>query len=193
MVNNYYLNVLKQNNIIQRGHFKLSSGLHSETFIQKFRIFEDPNLTLDLVLNLLDKEELRKIISEGIDIVLSSAVGGIILGYEIARVLGCKNVFAEKENGKLVLRRGFQLNKNDNVLIVDDVLTTGKSIQELVELNHKFDSNIVGKITLINRNNNINLDVPSLITCYMKTYTPDVCYMCQEGIELQDPGSRRLN
>ena len=123
MTNNY-LEILTEAEAIQKGHFILSSGLHSDTYIQCAQVFSRPELAASLCKDIVTK--IKNIIDVKIDYVVAPAMGGVIIGYEIARQLGVKSIFCERVNGKFEFRRGFNLNPSDNVLIVEDVITTGK-------------------------------------------------------------------
>jgi len=178
---------LREAGALLQGHFRLSSGRHSDRFIQKFRILEDPRLLEPLAQHIADAfREMRP------TVVLSSAVGGIILGYEVARALGVKAIFAEKEAGNAVLRRGFQLTPADRVLVVEDVITTGGSVQEIVRIARASGATIVG-IGAIVRRGEAEFSVPAvaLLEMPMVSYDEASCPQCRAGVPIADPGSRR--
>ena len=137
---------LEETGAILEGHFLLTSGKHSNKYIEKFRILENPE-TLDIVC----KEMAQLFKDKEISIVLSAAIGGILLCGGVGRHLGLKHIFAERIDGKLCLRRGFDLPKGINVLIVEDIVTTGGSIFELVELSNEYEANVVGICSLVDR------------------------------------------
>ena len=137
---------LEETGAILEGHFLLTSGKHSNKYIEKFRILENPE-TLDIVC----KEMAQLFKDKEISIVLSAAIGGILLCGGVGRHLGLKHIFAERIDGKLCLRRGFDLPKGINVLIVEDIVTTGGSIFELVELSNEYGANVVGICSLVDR------------------------------------------
>jgi orotate phosphoribosyltransferase len=181
------LTLLERRGALLTGHFKLSSGLHSDRFIQKFRIFEDPP-TAESVCGAL-AELLR---SADASVVVSAAVGGILPGYIVARRLGVRDIFVEKEAGKPVLRRGFTLDERDRAVIVEDVMTTGKSTSEVIEVVKQKGARI-GAIGTIVKRGNAALDFPvsALLDLPLADYQPDECPLCRRGMPLEDPGSRR--
>lgn len=138
---------------VLKGHFKLSSGLHSNTYIQCSKITNNANLSNELCKILVDKI-LEKITSDKIDLVVSPAMGGVLVGYEISRILGVANVFCERVNSEFQFRRGFQIPDGANILIVEDVITTGKSSLEVLELLSNYDVNIIAEASLIDRSDN---------------------------------------
>src|SRR5205823_7896864 len=121
------------------GHFRLSSGRHSDRFIQKFRILEDPELVEPIA-----RDIARAFADARPTLVLSAAIGGIIVGYEVARALNVKSIFVEKEAGVPVLRRGFHVSSDDRVLVVEDVITTGGSVQEVIGIARAAGAAVVG-------------------------------------------------
>lgn len=171
------------------GHFRLSSGRHSDRYVQKFRILEDPAL-LEPVGRAI-AEEFRALQPT---VVVSAAVGGILLGYEVARHLGTKAIFVEKEDGVPVLRRGFALSRDDRALVVEDVVTTGLSVREVIDVVRATGARVVGVGAIIIRRNAEEDTVPTraLLDLPMRSYAPDECPNCRAGEALTDPGSRRL-
>ena len=146
MKSNDIIKKLEETGAILEGHFLLTSGKHSNKYIEKFRILENPE-TLDLVC-----DEMAKLFKDKkIEIVLSAAIGGILLCGGVGRHLGVKHIFAERIDGKLCLRRGFDLPKGINVLIVEDIVTTGGSIFELIDLSDNYNANIIGICSLVDR------------------------------------------
>lgn len=182
------LEQLEQRGALLTGHFRLSSGLHSDRFIQKFRIFEDPRLA-DAVGAAL-AETLR---SRQPTVVVSAAVGGIVPGYIVARTLGVRNIFVEKLNGIPTLRRGFALQRGDRAAIVEDVMTTGKSTMEVIDVVRASGAE-VGAVGAIVKRGNPSLPYPviSLLELPLLDYPLEECPLCKQGLPLQDPGSRRL-
>ncbi|HEV2262666.1 MAG TPA: orotate phosphoribosyltransferase [Candidatus Rubrimentiphilum sp.] len=178
---------LRRRGAVLEGHFRLSSGRHSDRFIQKFRVLEDPK-----VLEPIASQLAGKFRDKQPTVVLSAAVGGIVLGYEVARKLGVKAIFAEKEAGRAVLRRGFVLQPADRVLVVEDVLTTGRSVQEIVDIARAAGAEVVG-IGAIVRRGEIAFDVPAawLLDMPFDAYDEVECPQCRAGLPITDPGSRR--
>lgn len=169
------------------GHFKLSSGRHSPRFVQKFRILEDPAL-----LEPIAREIAQAFASAQPTIVVSAAVGGILLGYEVARALGTKAIFVEKENGAPALRRNFELRAEDRVLIVEDVVTTGKSVNEVLDLVYESGATIVGVGVIVKRGEaDFGVTTRALLTMPIVSYEAAQCPQCANGEPISDPGSRR--
>ncbi len=182
------MQLFKDAGAILEGHFLLTSGLHSPVYWEKFRILQDPRYTGKLCS--LIASHFRK---DRIQVVAGPTTGGIILAFEVARQLGIKGVFAEKEGEARVFRRGFSVNPRDRVLIVDDILTTGSSITEVVEAVKKLGAAIVGIGVLVDRSEHkIEFGVP-LFSCLRAatiTYSPDNCPLCAAGIPLTRPGGQ---
>ncbi|HET9392055.1 MAG TPA: orotate phosphoribosyltransferase [Candidatus Rubrimentiphilum sp.] len=178
---------LRERGALLDGHFRLSSGRHSNRFIQKFRILEDPRLVEPLARRIADAFAATRP-----TVVLSAAVGGIILGYEVARALGVKAIFAEKEAGTAVLRRGFALTPSDRVLVVEDVITTGGSVQEILAIARASGAEIVG-VGAIVRRGDADFSVPAVALLEMPivSYDQAACPQCRAGEPIADPGSRR--
>ena len=178
---------LEERGAVLRGHFKLSSGRHSDTFIQKFRILEDPKIVEPIARRIAEA-----FAPEEPTVVVSAAVGGIILGYEVARALGTKAVFVEKEAGVPTLRRDFQLRASDRVLIVEDVMTTGNSVKEVIAVVSAAGAKTIG-IGIIVRRGASDFDVRAfaLLDMPIESYPPEACPQCAGGERITDPGSRR--
>jgi len=185
------LKMLEETKALQTGHFKLSSGLHSEGYVQCALLLKDPVLANKVCSALAEKFK-----DEKPEIVVGPALGGVIAAYEVARNLGLPGIFAERENGKMTLRRGFTVEKGQKILVIEDVITTGGSSQEVVELLEGLGATVVGVGSIIDRSSGkTKLTVPykSLIKLDIKTYVPEKCLLCQQGIEVVKPGSRKLN
>ena len=188
------LNILKKTDALLDGHFVLSSGLHSSKYIQCAKLLSYPNISKDICLSLSKK--IKKNYKQ-IDLILSPAIGGIVIGYEIGRLLKKETIFCERVKGKFELRRGFSIKKNSRVLIVEDVITTGKSSLECVKLIKKFKAKLLGFACLIDRSSKntlkiknkkiisqIKLDVP---TFKLKNLPTNL-----KNIPITKPGSRFL-
>ena len=147
---NESLKILRETNALLEGHFILSSGLHSDQYIQCAKLLSHPKKAELICASLC--EQIKKNFNK-IDIILSPAIGGIVVGYEIGRQLGIETIFAERYEEKLVLRRGFKIAKNSNVLIVEDVITTGKSSMECSKIIEQSQSNLIGYSCIIDRSN----------------------------------------
>ena len=185
------LKVLKKTNALLEGHFVLSSGLHSGQYVQCAKLLSYPKLSEKFVKSLAFK--IKKKIKK-IDIILSPAMGGIIIGYEIGKLLGKETIFCERLNKKFALRRGFSIKKNSKVLIVEDVITTGKSSLECVELIKKSNANLVGFACLIDRTSKkkIKHRIISQVKLKIPTYTKKNLPSHIKDIPVTKPGSRFL-
>ena len=181
------LALLRQRGALLTGHFRLSSGLHSNRFIQKFRIFEDPP-TAEAVGSAL-ADLLRPYKPQ---VVVSAAVGGILPGYIVARHLGVRNIFVEKEAGVPTLRRGFTLEPGERVAIVEDVMTTGKSTAEVIDVVRAHGAEVSAIGAVVKRGNaKLPYPVTALLELPLEDFPPDACPLCGRGVGLDDPGSRR--
>ncbi len=170
------------------GHFRLSSGRHSARFVQKFRLLEDPVLVADVAAALVEKVRVFEP-----TIVVSAAVGGIVLGYECARQLGTLGIFVEKDQGVPRLRRGFTLGTHDRVLVVEDVVTTGLSVREIFAVVHAQGAQVAAAAIIVQRAP-IDFGVPTavLLDLPIESFPAQACPQCADGIALLEPGSRFL-
>lgn len=170
------------------GHFKLSSGLHSPAYLQCALVLQHP----------AEAEKLGRALAAmmprtGATVVLSPALGGLIIGHEVARALGVRAIFAERVDGALTLRRGFGLTPEDRVVVVEDVVTTGLSTRETMDVARAAGAAVVVAAAVINRSGHPSpLDVPlvALAAIMPPTYKPDACPLCGQGIPVTKPGSR---
>ena len=187
------LNILKRTNALLEGHFVLSSGLHSSKYIQCAKLLSHPNKAEIICKSLANK--IKKSFDK-IDLILAPAMGGIIIGYEIGRILKKETIFCERVNGKFVLRRGFNIRKNSKVLIIEDVITTGKSSMECVKLINKAKARLVGFATIIDRSNKKNLKIKKRIISHLKidvpTYKKNQLPKNLKLIPITTPGSRYI-
>jgi len=185
------LKVLKKTKALLDGHFVLSSGLHSAQYVQCARLLSQPRISNKFVSSLATKikKEIKKI-----DLILSPAMGGIVIGYEIGRILNKETIFCERVNKKFELRRGFSIKKNSRVLIVEDVITTGKSSLECVELIKKSKAKLVGFACLIDRSEHkkIKYKVISQVKLEIPTYNKSNLPYHLKKIPITKPGSRFL-
>ncbi|MBT4989693.1 MAG: orotate phosphoribosyltransferase [Rickettsiales bacterium] len=192
--NTDYLEILKESKAILKGHFILSSGLHSDTYIQCAQIFTNPKLAETLCNDLAKK--IKAQITTPIDYVVAPAMGGVIIGYEIARQLGVKSIFCERVDGVFEFRRGFNLNPSDNVLIVEDVITTGKSSLETVSAINKYGATILAEACMIDRRPIKealdNISIISLIELNVETFDENNTPNKLQNIPAIKPGSRFL-
>lgn len=184
------LKIFESADAILKGHFVLTSGRHSDTYMQCAKLFVYPDKAAEICRAL--KEKLKNV---KIDMVASPAVGGIIMGYEIAKQLNVPNVFFERENGVMALRRGFEIPKNANVLVVEDVVTTGGSVKEVIEKVKELSGNVKAVASIVDRSNgavNFGVDFINVLSIDVKSYEADGCPLCKQGIPVIKPGSRGL-
>jgi orotate phosphoribosyltransferase len=185
------LQLFREAGAFMEGHFLLSSGLHSPFYIEKFKVLQRPKYV-----ELLAGELIERFSGASPDVVVGPAVGGIILAYEVARQLGIRMAFTERENGKMKFRRDFVLDQKNLVLIVEDVITTGYSVQEVIEVVEETGAKIIGIGILVDRSGGriqFKYTFHPLLQMEVKTYPPDECPLCQEHVELQKRGSRNLS
>ena len=163
------LNILKKTNALLEGHFVLSSGLHSSRYVQCAKLLSFPHLADKICISLAKKIKKK---FKSIDLILAPAMGGVIIGYEIGKLLKKETIFCERINGKFRLRRGFNIKKGSKVLIMEDVITTGKSSIECVKLIKKAKAKLVGFASIIDRSTEKNLRIKKGIISHMKIDVP---------------------
>tara|TARA_B100000029_G_C17092688_1_gene784855 strand:- start:3 stop:584 length:582 start_codon:yes stop_codon:yes gene_type:complete len=186
------LKILKETNALLEGHFILSSGLHSDKYVQCAQLLSKPEKAKEICNSLAEK---IKISFKKIDLILSPAIGGIVIGYEIGRILNLDTIFAERVNQSFVLRRGFEIKKNQKILIVEDVITTGKSSLECSMLAKKTGADIIGYACLIDRSNGkstIKDKIVSQIEIQIPTYKKNDLPKHLIDKKAIKPGSRNL-
>ena len=186
------LKVLKKTRALLEGHFILSSGLHSDQYVQCAKLLSNPKHAELICSSLCEK---IKQVYKKIDIILSPAIGGIIAGYEIGRQLSIQTIFAERLNGKLILRRGFEISKNMNILIIEDVITTGKSALECYEIIKNNNAKLIGFACIIDRSTSevlIKAKIISQIKLKIDTYKSNQLPDVLKKIEPIKPGSRNF-
>jgi orotate phosphoribosyltransferase len=185
------LNILKKTNALLEGHFVLSSGLHSSKYIQCAKLLSYPSLANKICISLANKIK-RKY--KKIDLILAPAMGGVIIGFEIGKILKKETIFCERVNGKFTLRRGFNIKKDAKVLIIEDVITTGKSSLECVKLIKKANAKLLGFASIIDRSTKKSLKIKTGITSQLKIDVPtfDSKHLPEnlKSIPITTPGSR---
>jgi|LSQX01.3.fsa_nt_gb orotate phosphoribosyltransferase len=184
------MRIFRETQVWQEGHFLLTSGRHSGEYIQCARVLQYPRFTETLCYELA-----KKFKGEEIDVVAAPAVGGIIIAYEVAKILQTRAIFAERENGKMVFRRGFEIDEDEKVLVVEDVITTGGSVQEVIQAVRAAGGDVRGVGVFVDRSGGkakFDTRVEALLTVTIKTYSPEECPLCREQIPLVKPGSRKL-
>ena len=182
------LDELRVRGALLDGHFRLSSGRHSDRFVQKFRFLEDPALLERIVAALLEK-----IPDLDVTCVVSAAVGGIVLGYEAARQLGTRAIFVEKEGGAARFRRGFGVARGERVLVLEDVITTGLSVREVIDV-VAAEGGVAAAAAVVVQRSAADVGAPlyALLDLPMESYEPTACPQCAAGAPLDEPGSRFL-
>jgi orotate phosphoribosyltransferase len=181
--------LMKASGALMKGHFRLSSGLHSDEYCQCAKVAEHPEVSEELGRMLADLFR-----DDRVDVVVSPAIGGIVIGYEVARALGVRAIWAERTDGAMALRRGFGVSPGERALIIEDVVTTGGSVREVAQVVKEAGAEIAGFGFIMDRSRQpLNLPGPTkalLETRDMKTYDPDTCPLCAEGIPVVKPGSK---
>ncbi|NPV87958.1 orotate phosphoribosyltransferase [Coprothermobacteraceae bacterium] len=186
------VDLLESRGAIWHGHFLLASGKHSDTYIQCQRAFVNPEDTTFIASKLVEKAS--DLVCLGcIDGVVAPALGAVVIGYEVARQIRKPFIFAEREQGKMTFKRGFEVKIGSRFLLVEDVFTTGQSTLELIELVQSHGGIVRVALSVVQRQKQIDLPVPyaSLVTLELPLYDPDNCPLCQQGIPLVKPGTKQ--
>ncbi len=189
MIQKEAIEIFKKTEALLEGHFLLTSGLHSPNYFQCAKVLQYPEYAEKFC-----REIARHFKDQKIDSVISPAIGGIVVGQETGRLLNKKTVFAERQDGEMTLRRGFEIKKGERVLAVEDVVTTGGSIKEVIDLVRQWGGIIVGAAFIVDRSaGKVTFDVPtfSVLTMEVITYTKELCPLCKTNIPLVKPGSRQ--
>ncbi len=179
---------IKRTGVLKEGHFLLSSGRHSDRYIQCAQLLMYPEEAEKAGQALADLFE-----SEPVDLVVGPALGGVIIAHEVARSLGVPCIFSERKEGEMQLRRGFAVSPGQKVLVVEDVVTTGGSVKEVIRLLEEREANIVAIGSLVDRSGEINpfkYPYRALMKIDIQSYSPDECALCKQGIPAVKPGSR---
>jgi len=196
MTRDELLDLYRRSGALLDGHFRLTSGLHSSGYLQCALVLQYPQ----------HAEALGRLIADRVGdiratVVLSPALGGVVIGQEVGRALGVRAIFAERQDGALALRRGFTLAVNDRVLVVEDVMTTGGSTRETIEVAKAAGAQVVGTASIVDRSGGpstgsgqqaMRFDLPyvSLLEIPLPTYQPEACPLCAQGLPVVKPGSR---
>ena len=188
---NEIIEVMERRGAVLRGHFVLSSGRHSDLFVQKFRVLEEPKLAQRF------GESIAAQFDHEFDVVASPAVGAVVLGFAAALASQARFIFAERAGEDLEFRRGFHIEPHERVLVVEDVITTGGSAKEVVDLVGKAGGIVVGVGALIDRGDpvrppDLGTGLKALIRLDVASWDPDDCPLCAANEPIEDPGSRRL-
>jgi orotate phosphoribosyltransferase len=190
MTSEEVLDIYKKTGALLTGHFLLSSGLHSEQYLQSALVLQQPDIATRLCAALASHFK-----NSRIEVVIAPALGGVFVSHETARALGVRALFAERVNGELTLRRGFTIRPGERVLVVEDVITTGKSTKETIEVVKKAGGTVIAAGSLIDRSGGkAELGVPytSLVTLSVPSYSAEACPLCKAGSKPVKPGSRGL-
>ncbi|HOJ77625.1 MAG TPA: orotate phosphoribosyltransferase [Bacillota bacterium] len=183
------LEIFRETKVLREGHFKLASGKHTKKQLQCALLVQYPNFNERVCEDLA-----RRFKGVEIDVVVSPAIGGILVGYEVAKCLGVRAVFTERENGKMTLRRGFNIEDDENVLVISDVLITGSAINEVIEVIKERGANLCGVGVLVDRSNgkiSFGTRKEALYTTEFETWDPEECPICGAGIPFTKNGTHR--
>ena len=179
--------LLERSGAILHGHFELTSGRHSDLYVQKARVLEDPAATMELA------REISSWYPEGVDVVVAPAVGAIPLGFAVALAAGARSIFAERVDGAMRLRRGFGLREGERALVVEDVVTTGGSAREVEELVRASGARSLGVAALVDRSSSdVGFPMRALVRIGATSWEPADCPLCARGVPLDAPGSSHL-
>lgn len=185
------MGILEETEALKEGHFKLTSGMHSAQYVQCAMLLRFPDKA-----EIIAKALAEKFKDEKIDLVVGPAVGGIIIAYEVARALGVPSIFAERDQGEMTLKRGFSIKPGERVVVIEDVITTGGSTQEVADLVTKLGGEVVAAGSIVDRSSekNLKISVPfrSLIKLKIPVYKEEDCPLCKEGSKPYKPGSRNI-
>ena len=189
MTRDELLDLYRRSGALLEGHFRLTSGLHSTGYMQCALVLQHPGHA-----EALGRAIAQRVRDLGATVVLSPALGGVVIGQEVGRALNLRAIFCERQDGKLSLRRGFTLDAGDRVLVVEDVMTTGGSTRETIEVAKAAGGQVVGTASIVDRSGGtIRFGVPftSLLEIALPTYEPAACPLCAQGLAVVKPGSRQ--
>lgn len=190
LTENEILTILQTTGAMLTGHFRLTSGRHSDRYFQCAMVLQYPAHTETLC-----RELARRFAGDAVAAVIGPATGGIIVSYEVARVLGVRSMFTERENGVMQLRRGFTINPGEKVLVVEDVLTTGGSVRETIQVVQEHGGTVTGVGVLVDRSNGtvaLGVKTEALLVTEVLSFVPEECPLCQKNLPLIKPGSRKI-
>ena len=180
------LKLLQETGAMLDGHFLLTSGRHSNVYIEKFRILEHPRALDDVCRAMSEIVQ-----NQNVELVLGAAIGGILIAGGVGRYLDVKHIFSERVDGKMELRRGFSITKGQRIIIVEDIITTGGSGFELIQLAKDYEAEIVHVVNLVDRSSGeVNFEVPTtaLLTIPSESWEPEDCPLCQQGVAITQRG-----
>jgi len=186
------LSIFKESEALLEGHFQLTSGLHSNQYFQCAKVLQYPNHSTVLCSDIASRFS-----KSAIDVVIAPAMGGIVVGQEVGRLLGARTLFTERKEGLMELRRGFEIRKGERVLVCEDVVTTGRSVFEVIKIVRGFGGAIVGVGFIVDRSGGrVKFEMEeggmqhSVLQMDVVTYKPDACPLCKQGLSVDKPGSR---
>ena len=188
MTDGEVLDLFRQSGALLEGHFRLSSGLHSDRYLQSALVLQHPDYA-----QMLGTALAARLAHLDPTVVLSPALGGIVIGQEVGRALHVRAIFAERQDGKLILRRGFTLDPADRVVVIEDVITTGLSTRETCEAAEATGARVLGAGAIIDRGADaakLNMPLQALVRMQVAAYQPESCPLCAKGIPVVKPGSR---
>jgi len=180
--------LLVETDVIQEGHFVLSSGRHADIYMQCAKVLQYPEHAATLAAEIVEKWKDKEV-----DAVVGPALGGVVLSYAVAEELGVRSIFSERKNGEMKIRRGFELKAGEKVLVVEDVVTTGGSVRELLAVLEELDVEIVGLSSIVDRSNgkvDFDYDFKALLPVDIKSYKAGKCKLCEQGVPITRPGSK---
>ncbi|MGH7600022.1 MAG: orotate phosphoribosyltransferase [bacterium] len=184
------LQLFRETEALLEGHFQLTSGLHSPQYFQCAKVLQYPQHAEKLC-----RVAQQHFSKQKVDVVIAPAVGGIIVAHEVGRLLQTRVLFAERQEGKMSLRRGFHISPGEKVLVCEDVVTTGGSVREVIDLAREAGGEVIGVFCIVDRSSGkANFGMPLISTLQLapETYTPEVCPLCVAGGQAEKPGSRHL-
>lgn len=195
MTENQVKALLAETGAILTGHFLFTSGLHSQSYVEKFQVLQHPQHTATL-----GKALAERFANDSIEVVVGPAMGGILIAHEVGKNLGTRALFTERENGAMTLRRGFTIKPGERVLVVEDIVTTGGSVKEVLDVVEKAGGIVVGVGLLVDRSGGkVDLGVRTEALLHLtsenfptETYSPDNCPLCAANIPLTKRGSRKV-
>jgi len=182
------LDIFEKKNALLSGHFKLSSGLHSGKYLQCALVLQYPDIAEKMAMEIAGRFK-----ADGIDFVVGPALGGVTLAYEVARALGVRGLFTERQDGKMTLRRGFSISKGEKALVVEDVITTGGSTKEVIDVIESLGAKTVGVACVIDRSGGkagFPVKFEALAKVKVETFEENNCPLCKSGAPITKPGSR---
>lgn len=184
------IQIFEQTGAMLSGHFRLTSGKHSNRYFQCAQVLQHPQQTEKLC-----RELASRFAGQGVATVIGPAMGGILVSYEVGRALGVRSLFTERENGSMALRRNFTIAPGEKVLVVEDVITTGGSVAEVIKVVRSLGGEVVGVGVLVDRSNgqaDLGVRTEALLQVTVETYEPENCPLCAQGIPAVKPGSRAV-